>query len=735
MTQIIQYSLGIALWGSLVCLAVLLARPLIKKISNRFMRLLWVIVIVRFLCPLAIESPIPIVWTNTSESYSKSNVENDLSIKNENNSVGKNSSDTLERPIQVDLIPLDSSGATTAETSVRTSSGASVESETRTMEMSSDTSNDSKVERNDKSTSKSFSIASIGAWFASDFGQMILMICGIAWVIGSVALLAIGAYKYWMICRSLDEAIFVKKWKNYPVKVTDYSGVPMSFGIFHPEIYLPPSFDDCDSVKRNATFSFRQKKMILLHEGMHLKHHDPLLKLVTYIMLAMHWWNPLVWLCVKYINIDIEMACDEAVLAKIGRRNRGEYAEALFSFAMKQSGISMIASFGESNAESRIKNTLRFRKPTMLGTALAMILVLGLSGCLALNPFGTGEKKQDDGTDQEVISEQLQANETPENAIPENDNENSGALADSDHVQTDEYSDVKSETNEVDATGTTDTENISGEKISLDSPASLYEGFKNGTEKLYFDRFQGEESGDFTTEVRNVVENGKGYSLSEFKKLVCGVYEWEENETTVKFDDLDCGQDGVMEMAMKIEGPYASGYGNSTYYIIKESEGRLYCTFGFDEFGRTGASLNKVGYYSQWGSMGAVTHGGECGILDADGVYHLNYKSEEDGIYSNWKDKIDENLVGADEILRNTFHLEGEYDLLYCTVHTTKKDYACFFSETVSDDEIYDALTKAGMNVMHWNEIKKIMDEVSAGNGYTEEMENAPELFSYMYVD
>ena len=714
MTQIIQYSLGIALWGSLVCLAVLLARPLIKKISNRFMRLLWVIVIVRFLCPLAIESPIPIVWSKTpekmvnTESYSKTNT------------------DTLEGPIQVESVSLDTLGEAAVGTKERTITGTvvgtkvgtSVESEVSAMELTSDTMSDG---LKDLETHNNVSKTDTDA---TDLGQMLLMIFGATWGIGAVILLVIGAYRYWTICRSLDEAIFIKKWENYPVKVTDYSGVPMSFGILHPGIYLPPSFDDCNSVKRNMTFSFRQKKMILLHEGMHLKHHDPLLKLATYIMLAIHWWNPLVWLCVKYINSDIEMACDEAVLARIGRRNRGEYAEALFNFAMRQSGISLIASFGESGAEGRIKNSLRYRKPTMLGTALAMILVLGLGGCLALNPFGTGEKKQDDGTDQEVISEQLQANETPENATPENDNENSDALADSDHVQTDEYSDVKSETNEVDATG-----NVTEETISLDSPVSLYEGFKNGTEKLYFDRFQGEESNYFDRDVKDVVENKKGYTLSEFKKIVCGVHEWEENETSVDFDDMDCGQDGVMEMAMKIEGPYMDGYPNSIYYIIKESAGRLYCTYESSEIGRTSATFNKAGYYWQSGSMGAEAHGGETGIFDAEGVFHL-YEEWEEYWGDSIPENIAENLVGAEDIIRNTFQLDEETPLGYVTEQLDGITYACFFVEGISDDDIYDALTKAGMNVMHWNEIKKIREEVAARYGYTEEMENAPELFS-----
>lgn len=126
--------------------------------------------------------------------------------------------------------------------------------------------------------------------------------------------------------------------------------------------------------------------MILHHEATHLRRRDPLWKLISFLALASHWWNPLVWLSIRLFHKDLEMACDEGVLEQIGWENRKEYAKALLHFAEKKSGLSMAAAFGESDAESRIKATLKFKKrPVWLSITLSCLVLL-LGGCLATSP-------------------------------------------------------------------------------------------------------------------------------------------------------------------------------------------------------------------------------------------------------------------------------------------------------------------------------------------------------------
>ena len=934
MNNIVQNLIMLVIWESVVCLAVLAVRPLIKKKSNKIMRMLWIVVIARFLCPFAIESPLPTVWSHTSGETGVASVQ-------DVNSVSRNAS-SLEN---VEMNGVTALGASKTEAQHRIAgksesvsdagidgaakATASDPGETGGIEQ---TKTESVVSDQDKTMREQggneelttmtdhaqgvnaktgfMPIAAFRSWISGKIGQTVIMIFGIIWAIGAFAFLVSGAVRYYMICKSLEEAILVRRWQGYPVKTSEISGVPMSFGVFHPGIYIPLSFYESEYEGDDSEFSVRQKKMILCHETMHLKRHDPLLKVAAFVMSALHWWNPLVWLCMRYINKDIEMACDEAVLSIIGRKNRGEYAETLFRFATKQSGISLMASFGETNAEGRIKNALRYRKPTFMGAILPIILVLGLGGCFAVRPYSNDENRKADQTDQEVGTEQVQkdklANDASEDKIGDSQqakdavkdtgkDTTSGMSADpavyeayrkviDDYIKQEEcqyedaaydfiyfndddipdlvinhggyslfcYVDGKVYTlmdhesdgiggykyfDYLERKGTIFTYGNSyagaigyhsiwflnanyefdklvfvedgslveeddpyyqeiqkelaesrgwyfnGERISEEeaknkfkeysvdydvegyegkntiwlrvektwdemkkilggydsreqtndnavkeqdkdvSSASLYEGFQNGTEKLYFDRFQGNGSGDFVTAVANALDTKKGYTLSEFKKLVCDVYEWPEEETEVYFDDLDCGQDGVIEKAMKIQGP-EDAYSNDTIYILKEDAGKLYCTFGIGEFGRMSASFNKAGVYVEGGSGGAVTHSGEKGILDSAGTYHLINQWEEDGNYSI--NQIEENLVGADEIIKDAFHL-GEDDLLiYVTEKIDGKTYAYFCAETVSNDDIYDVLTKAGKTVMHADEVNKLVRESEVRNGYTKELEDVP---------
>ena len=110
------------------------------------------------------------------------------------------------------------------------------------------------------------------------------------------------------------------EWKKYPLKQSDASGVPMSFGILRPGIYVPASFQKDASIPKKM--DEKEREMILRHEAMHLKRRDPLWKLISLIALAMHWWNPLAWLCIYLFHKDMEMACDEGVLEQIGQETK-----------------------------------------------------------------------------------------------------------------------------------------------------------------------------------------------------------------------------------------------------------------------------------------------------------------------------------------------------------------------------------------------------------------------------
>lgn len=139
---------------------------------------------------------------------------------------------------------------------------------------------------------------------------------------------------------------------------------PFVLGIIRPRIIMPYG------LKKQEGYQ------ILKHEQTHIRHHDPLIRLVGTLCICLHWWNPLVWLAVSKMNQDMEMFCDETVLRNASPEERKSYARTLLSFAEKRSGLSVGLAFGESHTERRVRNLMRKRKGGILVTGLVTVLAV-----------------------------------------------------------------------------------------------------------------------------------------------------------------------------------------------------------------------------------------------------------------------------------------------------------------------------------------------------------------------
>ena len=465
--------LSIALWGTVVAIIVLAVRPFVKKNSNRFMCILWAMVMFRFLCPFAIKAP---VLNYYSDNTVENNIVENSSVENsgaENNTATMNMADmknsiedkfamkkksTIEDLSEVkelsaieglaEIKPqsllegqstmnaqssMDDQIATRAQSSMDDRSAtkaSSVMEEWTNTQRTSDAENAASVRdtmnaedvtgTQDATNTQNMTDAqdisdTIGTkqratkgsvfnfitehkqawsnWIQSTAGHRLLSIFGAIWLLGTIIILACGTVKYLFIKRKLNEAIRIGRFDKYLVRTSDISGVPMAFGIFKPGIYVPVSFRKSGNVKSNPLME-RQKELILWHEAMHLKHRDPIWLVISFLMFALHWWNPLVWISTRCIHKDIEMACDEAVLKQIGQEAKGEYAKTLYDFATERDTFTVFAAFGETDAESRIKNTLRYKKASVWVTAVTLFFVLGLCGCLALKPTAALDVEQ-----------------------------------------------------------------------------------------------------------------------------------------------------------------------------------------------------------------------------------------------------------------------------------------------------------------------------------------------------
>ena len=148
-------------------------------------------------------------------------------------------------------------------------------------------------------------------------------------------------------------------------------------GIFNPKIYLPENLTD------------KQKEFILLHEQTHIKRGDYLFKILGFVAVSLHWFNPLVWAAFKMAENDMEMACDEAVIRKLGGNEKAGYSQTLLNISMpspKQPAMHL--AFGEGDTKNRIINILNYKKPAFIGGAVITLLLVSSVTALAFNPMG-----------------------------------------------------------------------------------------------------------------------------------------------------------------------------------------------------------------------------------------------------------------------------------------------------------------------------------------------------------
>ncbi len=151
-------------------------------------------------------------------------------------------------------------------------------------------------------------------------------------------------------------------------------GAPLTFGVVRPTVVLSPGLDggalDC----------------VLAHEGVHARRRDNLWHYAGALALAVHWWNPAVWLMIRLLRRDIELSCDRAALNRLGPDRRAEYANTLVSLATQTEGPAFCQTFGRKATEERILSIMKFKKISLAGAAFSLALVLAVTTAFASEP-------------------------------------------------------------------------------------------------------------------------------------------------------------------------------------------------------------------------------------------------------------------------------------------------------------------------------------------------------------
>lgn len=193
----------------------------------------------------------------------------------------------------------------------------------------------------------------------------------VLWLAGAAALLVYGAVSLLRLRRRLAEAVPLEG----RVYLADRIPSPFVLGVFRPRIYLPSSLPEAE------------RGYILLHERTHLRRGDHLFRLLAFAALAVHWFNPLVWLAFFLSERDMEMACDEAVMRRSGQDIRAAYAASLLRLSTgRRFAAGIPLAFGEGDPKGRIRNVMRYKKPLLGAAAVSLAAVAALAVILAADP-------------------------------------------------------------------------------------------------------------------------------------------------------------------------------------------------------------------------------------------------------------------------------------------------------------------------------------------------------------
>ena len=191
------------------------------------------------------------------------------------------------------------------------------------------------------------------------------------WIFGMIALALYTAISYWRLHRKVDTAV---RYKDNIFQSENVS-FPFVLGIIKPRIYLP--------FKMNGQYL----EYVVAHEQAHICRKDHWWKPLGFLLLMIHWFNPLMWLAYVLLCRDIELACDEKVIKELGNEQRGDYTQALVACSVNRRMIAACPlAFGEVSVKERVKSVMNYKKPAFWVIIISVIVCVGVAVCFLTNP-------------------------------------------------------------------------------------------------------------------------------------------------------------------------------------------------------------------------------------------------------------------------------------------------------------------------------------------------------------
>ena len=201
--------------------------------------------------------------------------------------------------------------------------------------------------------------------------QVLLPAASVIWLAGAAAMLLWALVSWLRLRRRVAEAVRLEGNMFESERVAS----PFVLGLIRPRIYLPFGLDE------------GAREQVLTHERAHIARGDHVIKPIGWLILAVYWYNPLVWLAYALFCRDIELACDERVIRRLPVSGRADYSQALLDLSRPHHGVGACPlAFGESAVKGRVKSVLTYKRPAFWLIMLAAVLCIGAAVCFLTDP-------------------------------------------------------------------------------------------------------------------------------------------------------------------------------------------------------------------------------------------------------------------------------------------------------------------------------------------------------------
>lgn len=202
--------------------------------------------------------------------------------------------------------------------------------------------------------------------------QILAFFAAVVWLVGIAVMLIYAAVSYMRLHFKVREGVCLRD----NIFMCDHVPTPFILGVFRPRIYLPSSLSEEDM------------EYVIAHENAHLRRRDHIWKPLGYLLLSVHWFNPLLWIAYIMLCRDIEFACDEKVIREMGTQIKQSYSSALINCSVRRRTISVCPlAFGEVGVKGRVKKVLNYKKPAFWIIIVAVVLTVVFGVCYLTDPL------------------------------------------------------------------------------------------------------------------------------------------------------------------------------------------------------------------------------------------------------------------------------------------------------------------------------------------------------------